>query len=164
MALIVELGTGLPNAESYISVADTDTRLAALGNTTWAPLLTVEKEQALRRATNFMVQFYRARWRGIRLLRTQALDWPRYGVVTPDRYVVDSNVVPPLVAATCADMAFKAAAGDLAADIARTVIREKVGPLETEYSPHAFAAVQYRFADLALAPYLKGGGSMLIRA
>jgi hypothetical protein len=51
VSLIVEDGTGLATAESYISVADADTRQAALGITNWATLSTAEKEQALRRST-----------------------------------------------------------------------------------------------------------------
>jgi hypothetical protein len=36
--LIVETGTGLPDAASYASVAAADARNAALGVTDWAPL------------------------------------------------------------------------------------------------------------------------------
>jgi hypothetical protein len=36
MALIVEDGTGLANAESYVSVADATTYHANIGNTAWA--------------------------------------------------------------------------------------------------------------------------------
>ena len=66
MALIVEDGTGLETAESYASVAQADARLAALGMTNWATLTTTEKEQALRRATVAMVQFFGGRWKGAR--------------------------------------------------------------------------------------------------
>jgi hypothetical protein len=165
MALIVEDGTGLATAESYISVADTSTRMAALGNTTWTTLSTAEMEQALRRATTYMGQAYRQRWHGTRLLRTQALDWPRYGACV-DGYQVDSTIVPLDVANACADLAFKAAAGDLAADLERGIVRERVGPLETEYDRFSPQAVRYRSIDMALAPYLKGSSAMatVIRA
>lgn len=49
--LNVEIGTGLPNAESYASVAAVDARCAAVGVTDWAPRTEPEKEVALRRAT-----------------------------------------------------------------------------------------------------------------
>lgn len=157
MSLVVESGAGLANAESYASVDSADTRLAAMGLTTWAPLLTAEKEQALRRATQYMLQAYRGRWKGTRLLRAQALDWPRYGACV-DGYSIDSTVVPADVANACIDLAFKAAAGDLNADLTRAVKREKVGPLETEYESYGSQSVQYRAVDQALAPYLTGGG------
>lgn len=158
MTLIVEDGTGLSNAESYASVAQADERLAALGMTTWASgTVTAEREQALRRATAFMEQQYRARWKGTRLFRAQALSWPRYGAEA-DGWAIESTIVPTDIVNACIDLAFKAAAGDLNPDVTRTVIREKVGPLETEYAAHGPQSTQYRSIDMALAPYLGGGG------
>lgn len=156
MSLIVEDGTGLSTAESYVSVADADTRLAALGQTNWATLTATEKEQSLRRASQYMLQAYRSRWKGERIGTTQALDWPRFGVYV-DGYVIASDTVPAGIANTCADLALKAAAGDLNADLTQAVIREKVGPLETEYAPGSTATKRYRSIDMALAPYLKTG-------
>lgn len=159
MSLTVETGQGLSAAESYVSVADADARLASLGMTNWATLITTEKEQALRRATAHMEQAYRQRWKGTRLTRTQSLSWPRYGACV-DGYDIPSTIVPADIANACADLALKAAAGDLAADESRAVIREKVGPLETEYSPHSPQATRYVAIDRALSPYLKAGGNV----
>lgn len=166
MALEVEDGTGKANAESYVSVADADARMAALGLTNWTTLTTAEKEQALRRAAQYMLQSYRDRWQGYRTSTTQALDWPRAWVIV-DRYTyIDNDVVPADVAAANADLAFKAAYGDLNADLARGVVREKVGPIETEYDRASPQSVRYRAIDMLLAPYLKGAAGMarLVRA
>lgn len=165
MTLITEDGTGLANAESYISVADADARHVAFGNTAWATFDTSAKEAALRQSTFYMVQVYRERWAGCRVNSTQALDWPRYGVVV-DGYSVDSDIVPAEIANACADLALKATSATLAPDIERAVVREKVGPLETEYSPHSSQVTRYRAIDNALSPYLTGGGAMasLVRA
>jgi len=166
MALTVEDGTGLSAAESYISVADADTRHTNNGSTLWpGSLTTAEKEQALRRATIYMEQAYRLRWKGTRLLRAQALSWPRYGAIV-DGWDIDSNVVPSDVANVCADLALKAAAGDLALDLERGIKREKVGPLETEYDTFSPQAKRYPSIDMALGPYLKGGAAnaFLVRA
>src|SRR5438874_13139048 len=113
MSLIVETGAGLADAESYASVAAADTRMAALGLTNWATLTTTEREQALRRSTQYIEQAYRARWVGRRVHLTQALSWPR-GWVMVDGFPVNADVVPTEVANACIDLAFKAAAGDLA--------------------------------------------------
>ena len=43
MSLIVEDGSGLSNSESYVSVADADTRQSNLGNDTWATLTTAKR-------------------------------------------------------------------------------------------------------------------------
>lgn len=165
MSLIVEDGTGLSTAESYVSVADATARHASLDNTNWAALTSQEMESALRRATQYMLQAYRTRWTGDRLNGTQALDWPRWNVWT-DGYPVAPSIVPVDVANACADLALKAAAGDLNDDLTRGVVRKKIGPLETEYDPHSPQSVRYRAIDMALAPYLKGtsANATLVRA
>lgn len=164
MALIVEDGSGLATAESFCSVADADARHTAMGNTAWTGTDAV-KESALRRATAYMEQAYRSRWRGTKLLRAQSLSWPRYGA-TADGYTIDSNVVPADVANACADLALRGLTTSLAEDETRAVIREKVGPLETEYDAFGSQSVRYRAVDMMLAPYLLGGGSSarLLRA
>lgn len=164
MTLIVENGTGLSTAQSYVSVADADARHVALGNSAWTGTDAV-KEAALRRATQYMLQEYRTRWAGTRLLRAQALDWPRYGV-TVDGYTIETTIVPDEVANACADLALRALSEDLAPDLERAIVREKVGPLETEYS--AYSPQSKRFAAVIglLRPYLKGSPAMaeLVRA
>lgn len=159
MALVVEDGTGLSTAESYISVADTDARMTALGNTTWAPMTMAEKEQALRRATLNMIQNYRGRWKGTRVKSTQALDWPRFDVFA-DGFSIASNIVPQEIANACADLAFKAAAGDLSPDLTRGVVREKVGPIETEYDPASPQQTRRPAIENLLSPYLNGTSAM----
>ena len=174
MALVVEDGTAKTDAESYISVADAGTRHTAFGNTAWTGTDAV-KEAALRRATAYMLQAYRERWHGYRKTATQALDWPRsfvylepfvHGAVGAYPYLVDDTTVPDEIANACADLALRALSDDLNADLARGIIREKVGPLETEYDRYSPESPRYRAIDMALAPYLKGSSAMamLVRA
>ncbi len=160
MSLIVEDGTGLPTAESYVSVAAATARHLALGNDTWATITTEQMEQALRRATAYMEQAFRTRWTGRRVSAVQALSWPRYDVCV-DGYSVDSNVVPAEVANACADLALKAAAGDLNADITGPrLIRKKTGPLEREYDRFSPQSTRYPAINMLLAPYLTGSSAM----
>jgi len=170
MALITESGSGLADAESYCSVAFATTHHAARGNAAWAALASdTVREQLLRRATDYMVQVYRLRWAGYRLLTTQALDWPRYWVPVPDAvsgytglggpsYPVD--VVPPEVARACADLALKAATADLAPDLSQAVKSKSVGPVKIEYQDYSQATKTYRAIDNLLAPFLTGQGSI----
>jgi hypothetical protein len=158
MALVVEDGTGLSTAESFVSLADASARHTAHGNSAWTGTDAV-KEAALRRATAHMEQAYRQRWKGARLTRDQALSWPRYDAFV-EGFALASDAVPEAVANACADLALKALSGDLNADLTRPVIREKVGPLETEYSAHGPEGTRYRAIDMALAPYLTGGGGI----
>ena len=159
MALIVEDGTGKADAESLITLAAANTRHTALGNTAWTGT-DAAKEAALRRATIYMEQAYRSAWKGARRTIEQALSWPRYGV-TVDGFYLDSDAIPTDVANACADLALRALAGDLSEDQTRAIKREKVGPLETEYSEYSPQTTRYRAVDMALAPYLKGAGAQL---
>ena len=164
MTLVVEDGTGKADAESLITLAAANARHTALGNAAWTGA-DAAKEAALRRATIYMEQAYRSAWKGARRTIEQALSWPRYGV-SVDGFYLDSDAVPSDVANACADLALRALSADLNEDQTRAIKREKVGPLETEYSEFASQAVRYRAVDMALAPYLKGSPTMaeLVRA
>lgn len=160
MSLIVEDGSGMENAESYISVADADTYHSNLGNSTWATLTTTVKEQLLRKATNYMVQVYRQSWAGIRKNDTQSLDFPRYLVPKYDNGAMysyyDENSVPKEVKDACCEFALKANTSALAPDLDRLTKREKLGTLEVEYdTTKGYPYVQYRAMDNLLSPLLK---------
>jgi len=164
MSLIVEDGSGLVNAESYISVADADTYHSNIGNTSWTSLTTTVKEQLLRKATNYMVETYRMRWAGVRKTDTQALDWPRYLVPRLDTEAVfayyDSDSVPGEVKVACSELALKALSGSLAPDTDRLTKREKVGVLEVEYdTTNGKAYKMYRAVDNLLQPMMNPGKS-----
>lgn len=166
MSLIVEDGTGLANAESYISVADATTYHAAIGNTAWAALATdALREQALRRATQYMVGRYRLSWTGTRMSATQALDWPRSLVPLRDMpfasYYPNTQVAPEVKSA-CASLALRTASGTtLVADQTQRKKKVKVGPIETEYADGSSAQKKYPEIDAMLKAYLKGGSGQI---
>lgn len=165
--LIIETGAGLPNAESYASVAAADVRNAALGVTDWAALAEPAKEVALRRATQFMLASYRGRWAGRRVYQAQALDWPRWNVEV-DGFTLPSNSVPSDVVNACIDLAARAGRGEeLMPDLDvgnNQIKRDKTGPLETEYFQNNIdAAARFVVIDAALLPYFgaAGGAGMI---
>lgn len=162
MALIVEDGSIVAGAESYISVSDADAYHAARGNAAWTGT-DAAKEALLRKATDYMLQVYGLRWKGDRVSATQALDWPREGVEVFG-FDIDPDVVPDAVANACAELALRAASGDLTPDVARRTVREKVGPIEVEYDRNAPALPDYQAVDNMLAPYLEQGGSNVFRS
>lgn len=156
MALIVETGSAAADSESYTTVLHADTYFANRGITNWSVLSTTEKEQALRRATDFMSSYA---WAGSRVNGTQALDWPRSGLYV-NGFDVALNSVPLTVQNACLELAIRAAAGELAPDIGRQEVRVKVGPIETEYSDKAVPYTKFRAIDNLLSAYLsfvKGG-------
>ncbi len=158
MALIVEDGSGLADAEAYISVADADAYFAARGNEAWAALTTEKKEQALRLGADYMGQAYGPRWCGERATTTQALDWPRTGVCG-----VADDVVPVPVQRANAELAVRASTGTaLLADQGVQVVSETVGPISVTYAAGARQDVRYAAVDSALvAAGLLCGGSQI---
>jgi len=166
MAMITEDGTGRADAESFCSLADATTYHAAMGNAAWAALATdALREQALRRATVYMGQTYRLRWAGYRRTDTQALDWPRHNVPKPDtsdgRFVAyySETSVPTEVRNACAELALKASAGELLADVGQAVTERTVGPITTKYAAGSVAVKRYMAVDRLLGPLLADGGS-----
>jgi hypothetical protein len=164
MALTVEDGTGKADSESFVSVSDADTYHSNRGNTDWASLATAAKEQALRKATDYMEQLYRLMWKGYRHTEAQALSWPRDEVERVDYAFLnqssfyDNDVVPNEVKNACAELALRASADDLAPDLTQGVKREKVDVLEVEYDTNSPQYTRYRAIDNMLAPLLKGTG------
>lgn len=173
MSLIVEDGTGTLNSESYLSVNEADTYHYNRGADPWFLLTVTAKEQALRRATDYMMGRYRGRWKGGRVHFHQFLDWPRQGVQTDDMglapapyyaFTIDYRIVPLEVKNACAELALRAASGPLLSDLEQKVLRETVGPITTEYDPNATAMIQYSQIDEMLSVYLnRGGNSAMVK-
>jgi hypothetical protein len=152
MALVVEDGTGIADAESYLSVADADSYHAAAGNAAWpASGSEPEKEQALRRATRYITGKYRGRWPGERVKgRAQGLDWPRIEAYDSEGLWIDDDIVPPEVENATAEAALREfqQPGSLTPDEVSTAqikrTRDKLGPLETEVEYMAGAGESVR--------------------
>ena len=162
MALVVEDGTGLTNADSYLSEADADTYVAAHGaDAVWTAALTADKEEALRLATQALDAQYGGQWRGLRANDTQALDWPRENAEDDDGYAIDDESVPTALEHACAELAVKEVNGDtLVADLTNpgAVKRElrKVGPItkEDEYVGGKSQIKSYRLVEMLLRPLI----------
>ena len=158
MSLIVEDGSIVTGAESYITVAEASTYHSNRGNAAWAALTSdAVREQCLRRATDYMEQVFRSRWQGCRVGETQSLSWPRYDV-TVEGYDIDSDVVPTAVKNACAELALKAATAELLADQSQAVLSEKVGEIEVTYDKSSPQRVRYPAIEAILSPYLLAGG------
>lgn len=161
MTLIVETGTGASNSEAYCSV-DTATNYHAIrGNSTWALLTQAQMEEALRRATDFIEQRYAMSWQGWRVSSSQALAWPRSGVVY-DGVSVSSSIIPQSLINATAELALRAAAGELEEDLTRGVLREKVGALEVEYDAKSPERKRYIAVENMLKPLFLNQSNMYV--
>lgn len=168
MSLIIETGAGLASAESYCSEAEADDYHEKRGNADWNSV--ADKEAALRKATDYLIQNYRASWKGVRATATQALDWPRGNVyIEPflnggSSLLLASDIVPVQVKNACAELALKAASADLNPDLGKDVISQTVGPISTIYSAASPSYKRYRAIDMLLRPYLQSQSSCNVSA
>lgn len=98
MALVVEDGTGLANAESYYSVANADTYFSTMRGDSaeyaadWDAATDATKEACLRWATRLIDKLWR--WDGQKSTTTQALKWPRTYVLDDEGDEIDGAVIP----------------------------------------------------------------------
>lgn len=153
MSLLVETGTGASNSESYASVANADSYHSNRGCAPWATLTTAQKEEALRRSTDYIEQVYGQYWQGAQVNETQALSFPRSGVVVNGYTLGYTSIPARLINATC-ELAYKAASGNLSPDLTQGVKREKVDVLEVEYMDASSPVTRLRVIDNMLAPLL----------
>lgn len=159
MALIVEDGTGLANAESYVSVAFADDYHERYGNADWAALGTDQKEIALRKATQYLDSEYS--FIGDRKTTTQALEWPRLNganwyVFSTSDYVYNWPSLP--LQQACCELALRYGDGStpLMPDETRGIKSERVGPIAVEYTD-ASQNTQFTQVDNMLRPITRGG-------
>jgi hypothetical protein len=165
MALVVEDGTGIADANSYIEAAWADTYHADRGNTAWASAQATAKEQALIKATDYIETRFGDRFKGFpEFIDTpQGLSFPRLKLY--DRYGQVITGIPDNLKKATAEYALRALEAELMPDpdvdasgLPVKSVSEKVGPLETatEYQ-QATAPVltrPYPAADRLLKQYV----------
>lgn len=120
MALIVESGDGLPDAESYVSVSDAAIYAAAHGLPFLVGSPESDAEAALRRATTWLDANYRQRFSGRRRNgRGQALEWPRVGASDAEDNEIADDEVPDEIVKACIEAAIRelATPGALSPDV-----------------------------------------------
>lgn len=150
MPLIVEDGSGLANAESYVSVSDCAAYATARGLTfTASPEATAEA--ALRRATTWLDGRYRGSFPGSRTnRREQALEWPRINAYDQScpRQFIKIDEIPVEIVHACCEAAIRelAAPGSLSPDVTPGKIKKsaKVGDIAVEYVVGAGSACDQR--------------------
>lgn len=174
MALIVETGDGIPNADSYAPLAwvdaywtnrDHDPRVGL-----WSAAQVAQREGAIREATAYLDATFGPFYLGQRMGRIQGLLWPRS--LAMDEAGFPLPPVPDELLKATAELAIRANAERLSSDIVpseRLVIEtsEKIGPIaETiKYAVGTVEQEKYGIVGNLLAgilngtqPYAPGGG------
>jgi hypothetical protein len=187
MTLIVEDGTGVANANSYISVADARTYASARGTTLPSDDSAVE---ALILQGMSYIEAQRARFQGsktytgvvgfhdddwfpiplppdVNTHAAQALQWPRYDVYIDD-IPLSGSAIPVELVSALAQCAVEISSGnDLQANTTGTPVKiEKVDVIETQYMTPAemnttgFSA-SYPKVESLLQPLYSSSGALL---
>jgi len=134
MAFVVETGSGLTNANAYVSVAAFKSYHDDRGNS-YAGYADAAIEKAIVRASDYLD--FRFTFIGYRTLVTQSMEFPRENAYYRDGR--KAMGVPAEIAQACSEYALRALAAPLAPDpitdaSGRSVIleRKQLGPLEVE--------------------------------
>ena len=165
---VVEDGTIVADANSYLEVADADQYFENHSNpVAWTGATAPDKQDALRIATQYLDIRYI--WKGITADKTQELDWPRSSVIDENDRSVDDDIIPQDVKDATAEAALRhineVADGsslipdqDTPGSIRKT--RDKVDVLETEVEYAGAAQQQKAFPliDHLLRGLIEGPG------
>ena len=146
--MVVEDGTGLSNADSFVSVAYADTYFTTRGVSAWASL--TNKEALLIKATDYIEAVYSESWKGVTLNDTQSLSFPRI--------IDDATVYPDRLLKAVCELALKANDGDLLVDVEQRTVEEKVDVITVKYAEYSDQKTQYSMVYGLISPYLLSTG------
>lgn len=143
MSLIIEDGSGLTNAESYIDLA----YLTDYANKRNIDITGITEANIIKAMDYFESGYL---FKGTKLKETQALTFPRY---------INNEVVYPVrIKNAVCELAIKSKSNELLADTERATKREKVGDIEIEYSEYSKDETSYNFVYNLVMPWLLGSG------
>lgn len=171
MAITVEDGSGVANADSYVSVADADTYHTAHGNpSSWSGLSTSLKEQYLKEATTYLDSVYYYQWQGYRTNGLdQGLDHPRAAMYDRDGNLrPEDELAKELTDATCILANIRAGGTTLLATqttpgtLGSKKIKVDVIEIEKVYPGGQSSVPYFREVSLLIAR-LTGGTSLVSR-
>jgi hypothetical protein len=146
MALIIEDGSNVIDADSFATVAEARNYAASRGLV--LPAADADIEVLLRKALDYLMSI-EDRFQGYRSNDIQELCFPRDEIYL-HRDVI-SGEIPKILKNAQIQLAVDANTNDLqAAGTGKEVIEKKVGPLTTKYKPNGTTTPQYR-ATAALA-------------
>lgn len=151
---VVEDGTGIPNATSYVSVEDADDIITMNihASTAWMALDDSVKERLLAWASRYLDE--RARWFGRKTHELSGLRWPRTGVTERDGLVLSENIVPRQLKIATAEMARYLIEEDRSTERSQdSLVRLKADVIELEFSegyrlPHVPSHMTYLIKGL----------------
>jgi hypothetical protein len=149
MAIIVETGLIITNANSYADLAYIDSYCMLRHYDSWMALVPDAKEAAIHRAMNYLETLA---WYGCQTdPDTQELEWPRQYVYDKNENLIDEYTIPKNVMKALAEAAYRESttAGILLPDLERggDIKRMKADVLEIEYNRGAITSTVFSILD-----------------
>lgn len=157
MALIVENGSNVPGADSYVSEADAVTIAANLG---LSFPVEAEAEVPLRIAALYLEK-YRNQYQGTKIYNDQSLQWPREPVYIDNIYQ-DPTIIPKdLIYAQVVIASASAAGSNLFGTSLGNIVSKSVGDVSLGYANGGSTtnAAYLGQAQLYLGPLFTDAGS-----
>lgn len=158
MALIIENGTIVTEANSYVTTLELTAYATARGIT-----ISDDEEQLLIRAMDYIESLA---YQGVKSNSEQSLQWPRYDVVIDD-YLVSSDTIPNELKKGQIEVALAIDNGqDPQADIARLKSSVKVGEIAVTYEASQATTLVRKISNSLyklLASGLSGGSFTVLR-
>jgi hypothetical protein len=164
MTLIIEDGTGVTGADSYVTL-DEFKEYADAHGLDYESFDDDELEQAIRRGTRFIDGNYASQWLGRRTHgRDQRLAWPRTGVIDGDGDAIPVDEIPWEVKYASIESSHRELTdpGSLLPDYGESaVVEETVGPITVKYDApkRGDRPIRPVIDDLLVSLLLSGGGN-----
>jgi len=161
--IVVEDGSIVANANSYIDYDYAESYHALRGNSAWADGNSIDKEYAIIRATQAVDSIYKSQWEGNQTeYGTQELEWPRKDVWINNVELSDSLIPTALKKAVCeAALRELASPNSLTPDLDRggKIKKVKADTVEVEYMEGASGSTSFTAIDGLLADLIAGSSA-----
>jgi hypothetical protein len=153
--ILVEDGSIVSGANSYV----TTTELATFADERGVTISAAETEDLLIKAMDYLEN---QNFKGLKVQRTQPLEWPRTDVRIDDVYWVNSDEIPQELKNAQMQIALSIDAGYSPHRVlTRRVKREKVDELEIEYADGAGTLDRDPKVNMWLRKLIRGGSGGL---
>ena len=165
LTLIVEDGTGVQNANTYLTVAEAETILDNLGYSFDAALSEDQKEQFLIRSASYLESFWN-QYQGNKNSCDQGLQWPRYGACIYNCAVANDVVPDQIKQAQALGTYYESNSQSLQPITSGQTVKMKeiAGAVKKEYFDNGSVdgVTQFRDIQNLLKPTFKFGGAIRV--
>lgn len=166
MSNVIITTIGGTTSNSYVTLTEAEEYLTAkIVNELWNALPDTDKSGLLISAARQLDLFY---WQGVVTSSTQALQWPRLGIINRHGWPVLQDELPTDLKAAQIELAYSLALGNYALEPDTTATEFQsvaIGDLAVTYRDNPITATSLpKIINKYLAPFLAAVGNRVVRA